>query len=228
MVNDGRVKRSWWVAARLGGLALLGLMPTVGCSGCAGGEGDPCAETARCRDGLACLGDRCARCEASDACKLRGQCVAKDGRCAVPATDDATCATKAGTEGYVPCAHEGLCRAVDGVCTATELGCTESRMCKSAGACSLQGGRCVAATPDDCTSASVCVETGLCTPRDGACAITSSDDCARSKRCLTSGHCSVARGSCVVASDADCKKSALCSAHGQCTAQRGKCIASPP
>jgi hypothetical protein len=191
---------------------------------CSRKAGETCSDEQRCGDGFACLGDKCAACDTSDACKLRGQCVAVNGRCAVKAADDATCNGKHGSEGYNPCSQEGLCKVAAGVCGASADGCKQGRMCKSAGACSVEGGRCVAKTKADCKGASVCLEIGQCTANKGVCAITSDEDCSQSKGCLVSGKCSFDKGGCIVLKDADCKKSALCRAHGQCTAAKGKCI----
>lgn len=202
---------------------LVALICVVGA--CSRKAGDACAQDKPCAEGLACLGDKCAKCEDSDACKLRGQCVARQNRCVVPASADQACREGHGSEGYNPCEREGLCTAVAGVCVASAEGCKSGRMCKSAGACSLEDGRCVAKTDADCTSAAVCLEIGQCSARDGVCAITKDADCAHAKGCLVSGQCSFDEGACVVLKDADCALSALCKAHGQCTAAKGKCIA---
>jgi hypothetical protein len=196
-----------------------------GCSSCRR-EGDACSGTERCADGLACIFDRCGKCETSDSCRQIGKCALADGRCAVKAEGDASCAEKQGTEGYLPCEQDGLCHAVAGVCAATTAeDCKASRACKTSGACSVKNGACAAATGEDCVSSVACLELGSCSPRDGACVIAGDEDCERSKACLGMGRCSAEDGSCVVTKDADCKKSALCTAHGQCTARGTTCVA---
>lgn len=62
-----------------------------------------------------------------------------------------------------PCARDGACGEVDGVCVATIAGhCRESEVCRHAGMCTLEEGRCVAARSSDCRASRGCEDEGRC------------------------------------------------------------------
>jgi hypothetical protein len=60
------------------------------------------------------------------------------------------------------CKTAGLCEFNKGRCIGTDRGCATSLQCSLAGLCSLHAGRCVATLEDDCLSSRGCAEQEMC------------------------------------------------------------------
>jgi len=163
-------------------------------------------------DGLLCFDSVCLKQEhanerCDELCKKTGDCVAKQGKCLVPAATNGECNREHGSRQVNPCATRGWCTAIDGVCRASSNeACTRSEVCEKTGACIARNGVCVMAakTDADCIRGhgslgwNHCQSSGACTANDGTCVATKDEDCKRSELCKESGKCTASNGKCAL------------------------------
>jgi hypothetical protein len=215
-----------------------------------------CTEHGKCKKGegaSGCVAASDADCKASDGCKQKGKCTAKDGKCS--ALTDADC------KDSQLCSVSKFCQSFDGGCVDFDRHfdprCTKE--CRKDGHCVRKGDKCIAMSQKHCwgtptdkpAEESICYLVGRCTLANETCIVGSAADCAQTKGCkkeakcaladgkcqatveecgkhllcTNSGQCSVKDGACVAGGNADCKKSAYCTKHGQCSEDKGACIA---
>lgn len=152
-------------------------------------------------------------------CETYGRCVARDGRCFLPAASDAVCAEPKRVVGVrLPsvCEEHGECHAENGVCRATTDGdCAASEDCADDGLCHFEAGMCIATAPA-CVASKGCKKWGHCTQEREKCTATPAD-CAAHPNCKEFGWCGArADGDCEVRDEADCAASAACMRSGDC------------
>lgn len=151
-------------------------------------------------------------------CETYGRCIARDGRCFLPAASDAVCAEPKRVGGLrLPsvCEEHGECHAQNGACRATTDGdCETSQDCAEHGLCHFDAGLCIA-TAMACVASRYCKKWGHCTHDRGRCTPTPAD-CAAHSNCKEFGWCDVNAGDCEARDEADCAASASCMRSGDC------------
>jgi hypothetical protein len=145
------------------------------------------------------LASESAACAAVDGCRVLGQCSA------VLRTE--------GSIGFD-------CRALD-------ADCKGATVCQREGACTAEGGKCVAATDDDCRGTERCRLEGWCKAVDQRCVAAAADDCRRTAACDERGACSPVGGVCAAGSDFDCRQSLVCKRDGACLEVDHACVQPP-
>lgn len=149
-------------------------------------------------------------CLVSRVCLEYGFCTATPNGCLPSATDVGDCDVPRGALLHSPCADDGRCGVLDGVCvddSAHAADCESS--CRREGACTLEGGRCVATEPAHCSGSEICRELGHCTLLGHVCAASRDADCAASELCTESGACRAIGGFCMARLD-DCLRLPAC------------------
>jgi hypothetical protein len=100
-------------------------------------------------------------CRKASVCAQSGWCVAKDGKCEVPA--GSACQNDRCSE-YAECTKRG------GACVVgSEADCKQSGICRRGGQCSFRGGKCVIASDADCAGSWRCTRYGFCKYESGKC-----------------------------------------------------------
>jgi hypothetical protein len=137
-----------------------------------------------------CHAETPADCATSAACRERGACTPREGKCAV--TLDGDC------ERSAVCRDHGACAAMNGACVTLETAACRTRdACPFWGRCTSVDGRCIAGSTAECRDSIACEREGLCTLKDGACAAVSAVDCGKSQACHEEQRCRAFAGRCV-------------------------------
>ncbi len=159
----------------------------------------PCQTYGWCtpRDGW-CQATRDADCAKTSFCTRSGRCVARDGQCDWPVSNDADCKRAYGSREVSPCTSYGRCEYRDGRCVAGSIfACLDQKWCDDYGQCTPIKGMCRTGSLLDCQLATRCWEQGECTHRGEGCAVVSDLDCRRSQACWNDDRCHAQDGACV-------------------------------
>ena len=171
-------------------------LPSSGCE-------EDCSKSGRCvMEDNFCVAKTDTHCAQSEECKERGRCKAHSGFCRKGAASLAECTEWDG------CRVDGECGFNDGICTATEDGCSNSTKCEIDGICSLDAPEIVENPLPSLEKRRAIIQ--KTEPKYLNCRAMTYEDCRRSRRCQEEGRCSVRWGGCAAMSDGDCANSAAC------------------
>lgn len=119
------------------------------------------------------------------------------------------------------CRHDGRCQLVDRRCVVgSDADCEQSDQCRQVGACTRQGGHCVAGK-GDCAASAECSYRGACTRVGGRCQLscTAPNDLARAQKADPVASCSREPAT-------PCRDTIACKEYGVCGEASEGCILS--
>lgn len=180
-----------------------------------------CAANGRCAPaGTTCVATSDQDCERSAACRERGLCTERHGRCTLTADGKADCSRSAA------CKSHGHCTSTPRGCLAvTHSDCAGSDDCAVRGRCAPDGqGLCRALADANCKDSEVCRRFGFCTAVAGGCALDRQDTCGALTECDYRGKCAKRGDSCVPTRDEHCALSLACVTHEQCRVEGQACV----
>ena len=202
-------------------VGLAGLLSSAALPGCNRLPEGACLDRSDCREGLACVENRCR--DFASYCRDDARC-RREGLC-TPGVETCIAASDEDCRGSTECADAAKCTARDGNCVvATTADCAQSDLCRLAARCTIARGICAPTSDADCRVSDLCRLQGAChLDGNGECSAANADDCRRSRACRRDGGCSVLRGFCAATSDEDCANSERCKQYGACFAREGRC-----